>query len=285
MNGVSSAETTVMPFEPVSADLQGQVAIVTGSGRGFGRAIAERLIAFGAAVCLTQRSQQELDEVAHLLPSDRVIAVAGDVTNQDDVRRVVSETETRLGPVNLLVSNAGVHGPLGPVWHVDPDEWWQTQEVHLRGAFLFVSAVMPAMVERKTGRIITIASNVGLHPSNNYSAYAVAKASQIRLMESVALEGREHNVAAFAIAPGTAMTALNLSVMRSPDAQRWMPNLVNHLERIESESDAEAVMTRCAEGCVKLASGRYDALSGQYLDVAWDLDAKMRDLGPERTAD
>jgi NAD(P)-dependent dehydrogenase (short-subunit alcohol dehydrogenase family) len=259
--------------------LHGQVAIVTGAGRGFGRAIAERLVACGAAVCLIQRSQEELDEVAGLLPPDRAITVAGDVTNQDDVRRVISETEARLGPISLLVSNAGMHGPLGPIWRVDPEEWWRTQEVHLRGAFLFVNAVMPTMVERKTGRMITIASNVGLKPSNNYSAYAVSKASQIRLMESVALEGREHNVAAFALAPGTAMTDLNLSVMRSPDAQRWMPNLVKHLERIEAESDAEAALARCADVCADLASGRYDVLSGQYLDVAWDLDAKARELG------
>ncbi len=260
-----------------ATSLQGQVAIVTGAGRGFGRAIAERLVACGALVCLTQRSRQQLDDVVGALPTGRVIAVAGDVTRAEEVQNVVQETERRLGPISLLINNAGVHGPLGPIWEVNPEEWWRTQEVHLRGAFLYVNAVMPAMVERKAGRIITIASNVGLHASANYSAYAVAKASQIRLMESVAAEGRGDGVAAFAVAPGTAMTNLNLSVMRSPDAKRWMPNLVKHLERISENTDIEAALRRCANVCIDLASGRYDVLSGEYLDVNWDLEAKARE--------
>jgi NAD(P)-dependent dehydrogenase (short-subunit alcohol dehydrogenase family) len=253
--------------------LDGQVAIVTGSGRGLGRAISEQFVAGGAAVCLTQRSQEQLDQVAESIgPSEGVIAVAGDVTDQSDVERVVHETESRLGPVTLLVNNAGIHGPLGPFGVVDPWEWWRTQEVHVRGAFLFTNAIMPGMVRRRGGRIITIASRAGLHPSTNFSAYSLAKATQIRLTELVAAEGKEHGIFAFAVQPGTISSQLTQSIMTSPDANRWLPKLVEHLIRIDQNADAEEAKQRCAEVCVKLAAGHYDVLSGRYLDVNWDLD-------------
>ena len=138
--------------------LEGQVAVVTGGSRGIGRAMAESLLGAGAAVAVTARNEQQVREAAsELLESvgGRVIAVVGDVTSEADTVRMVAEVEDQLGPIDVLVNNAGASGPVGPAWQVDPDEWWGAIETNLKGPFLCNRAVLPSMVERGQGRIIT----------------------------------------------------------------------------------------------------------------------------------
>jgi NAD(P)-dependent dehydrogenase (short-subunit alcohol dehydrogenase family) len=119
----------------MAGKLAGQTVLVTGAGRGFGKAIALGLAAEGAAVTVTARSKDQLDAtVAEVEGSGgRALAVTGDVTNREDVARVVAAAEKKFGPLTILVNNAGVTGPFGPVWVVDPDEWWAAQAVILRG--------------------------------------------------------------------------------------------------------------------------------------------------------
>src|SRR5271169_3651730 len=124
----------------MSGLLAGQVAIVTGAGRGIGKGIALRFAAEGAAVAVTSRNRTQLDQVVGEIESSggRGLAVAGDVTKREDVARVVRATEQKLGGVTLLVNNAGIAGPYGPIGIVDPDQWWAAQEVHLRAPLLFM---------------------------------------------------------------------------------------------------------------------------------------------------
>jgi NADP-dependent 3-hydroxy acid dehydrogenase YdfG len=135
-------------------------AIVTGAGRGFGRAIATRLAREGFAVALTARSEAQLAEVASEITASggRALAIAADVTDRSAVTRVVEEAERRLGPITLLVNNAGVPGPFGPLWAVDPDEWWASQAVHIRAPLLFLRAVLPGMTQRRSGRVIVVSA-------------------------------------------------------------------------------------------------------------------------------
>ncbi len=113
--------------------LAGEAAIVTGAGRGFGRAIAMGLASAGAAVTITARSKNQLDETVALIErhggsaGGRAFAVAGDVTNRKDVARVVEAAEKKFGPTSVTVNNAGITGPYGPVWTSDPDDWWDAQ--------------------------------------------------------------------------------------------------------------------------------------------------------------
>src|SRR5690349_19126979 len=171
-------------------ELQGQVAIVTGAGRGFGKAIAKRLAAEGAAVAVTARTKAQLDEVCAEIEADggRAIPVAADVTNRDDVSRVVSEARGELGDISLLISNAGLPGPFGPIWEIDPDVWWRSQAVHIRAPMLFLREVLPSMVERGAGRVIIVSAIASRLVAPYLSAYCVGKIAQTRIVEELAAE-------------------------------------------------------------------------------------------------
>jgi len=263
----------------VALRIAGQAAIVTGAGRGFGRAIATALAAEGAAVTLVSRSQSQVNEVAEAIRAagGKALGVSGDVTDRADVTRAVAAAEEAFGPITLLVNNAGTDGPFGPIGATDPDAWWQAQAVHLRGPLLFMSAVLPGMRARRAGRIINIASRGGKEVSAYLSAYGVGKNSQIRLTEHVALENKDHGIAAFAIEPGTTITEMARRTIDSPEAQRWLPGMVEILKQIGRENpDPAPVFARCAGMCIDLASGKYDALSGRYLEPADDFDALLK---------
>lgn len=258
-----------------------QVVIVTGSGRGFGRAIAKRFAAEGAKVVVTSRTGAQLDETVDQIhrAGGEAFAVQGDVTQREDVTRVVETAEDHFGPVSLLVNNAGNSGQFAPLWVVDPDKWWNGLAVHLRGLLLYSRAVLPGMVERKSGRIIAVSSLASTRILPNMSCYAVAKSAQVRLIAHIAAEGKDHGITSFAIEPGTVHTDLAKADIENPDAKRWVPWFVDHLKQIKEETDTAEGLARCAELCFNLASGRCDALTGQYMDVRDDLEKKLREAG------
>jgi len=257
--------------------LASEAAIVTGGGRGFGKAIARGLVAAGAAVTVTARSRNQLDQTVTEIEAagGRAIAVAGDVTNRADVARVVAEAEKKFGPTTVLVNNAGVTGPFGPIWTSDPDDWWDAQAVIVRGTLLFMREVMPGMVSRRAGTVINVSALGGQWFAPKLTAYAVAKSSQIRLSEHAAAEAKEHGVSVFSIEPGTVYTDMTEHTITSPDAQRWVPQMVEYLKSVIKAKDPAPGLARCAEMCVQLASGRYAALSGRFLLPSDDFDKML----------
>jgi 3-oxoacyl-[acyl-carrier protein] reductase len=260
----------------VDSELHGQVAVVTGSGRGFGRAIAVGLAAAGAAVVVSSRTRSEVDATVKSIESagGQAAGVLADVTSAADVQHLRTVAQERFGPVTLAVHNAGVPWPFGPTWLVDPARWWSAQQVHVLGAMHCIAAFVPGMVERGNGRIIVISSAGGVKVTPYMSGYAVAKATQIRLVQFLGAEGRDVGVAAFAVHPGDELTGISDLTMNDPDAQRWVPWFVGDLtSRKEVGSDGTAGFLACAALCVRLGSGRYDRLSGSYLTPDDDLDA------------
>ena len=258
--------------------LSGQVAVVTGAGRGFGRAIAVGFGEAGAAVTVTARTESELVETVAAVEAagGQAIAVPGDVTSREDVLRVKAETEKRFGTATIVVHNAGVPWPFGPVWHVDPDRWWAAQAVHVRGAMLYLNTFVPAMIERGGGRAIVISSTASQAVRPNLSGYAVAKYAQNRLVEHLAEEGRPHNIFAWALHPGSVFTGISVETISDPDAQKYLSGFVDRLHNQRASEDGSIGLKACADYCVALASGKGDALSGRYLEPSWDLDELVK---------
>lgn len=247
--------------------LDGQIAMVTGAGRGIGRAIALALSDAGAAVAVCARSQEEVTRVADEIADreGRALAVRCDVTHRREVEDLVSAVETKIGPVDLLVNNAAQPGPIGPLAATDPDEWWQTLEVNVRGPLYCTRAVLPSMLSRGHGRIINISSGAGFAAWPMVSAYVVSKAALYRLSESLAAETREHGVMVFAISPGlvrTAMTEWGLSC-GEPSVEQFFA------DAFASEADVSA--EAAAALVAYLATGAADALSGRNIDVSDDV--------------
>lgn len=268
----------------MAGQLAGQVAVVTGAGRGFGKAIALGFAREGAAVTVTSRTRAELDAAAAQITTagGRALAVEGDVTRPDDVERVISATERQWGPVGLLVSNAGVPGPFGPVWTVDPEAWWAAQQVHIRAPFLYLRRVLPGMTQRRAGRIILVSAIASRLVAPYLSAYCVGKIAQTRITAEVAAETQELGVSVFAIDPGFVFTGIAEETMSSPDAQRWLPGMVARLRAQRDSPGRDADLARCVRRCLDLASGRYDALSGRYMELDDDIEALRREALEQR---
>lgn len=249
-------------------------ALVTGAGRGIGRAIAERLAAEGASVALLARTHSDVDSVAAgiIARGGTAMAVAADVTDPRSVSTALDAARARFGPIRLVVNNAGTPGPYGPIGIADPLTWWESQKLHQLGPLLVMTEVIPHMQQVGGGRIINIVSSAGIRPVPHLSAYAVGKCAAIRLTETVDLEQRASGIRAFALQPGTIVTDMAHSTMSSPEAARWIPEGVAMLKgRTAQESAAD--LARCMDVVAALTAGRYDALSGRYLDINWDLDA------------
>lgn len=251
-----------------------KVALVTGAGRGLGRAFAVALAEHGFAVTVTARSEAEINETAaEIVRSDgHAIAIPGDVTDRQAVEHVVAMTETRLGPITLLVNNAGQLQALGRIGSVDADAWWREIEINLRGPFLYANAVLPGMVSRGQGRILNLASGAGLGPVETGSAYAVSKAALIRFTENLALETRDTGIASFAIDPGTVRTPMSEHFMQSDTIRRASPDVVAWFDQLFAEGN-DTPIEAPVRLVVELASGRLDALSGCFVGVRDDLAA------------
>ena len=252
--------------------LSGTVAVVTGGGRGIGRAIALTLARHGAAVAITARSAGELDSTLAELRAihSRALAVRADVTDRASVEDMVAQTESRLGPINFLVNNAGSGSVIGPVWETDPDDWWREVEINLRGPFLCARAVLPGMIARRSGRIVNMASGVGLTPFPYTSAYACSKVALIRLTDSLQEATGQHGVMVFATSPGRVRTSMVEGMERSEAARRWIPRLSP--DHSDYASMPWAPPERIADLCVRLARGDGDALAGRFIHVLYDFD-------------
>lgn len=254
-----------------SAELAGQVAVVTGGGRGIGRSIALALANAGARVAVVARSQAQLGETVSLMGANEAHAIAADVTDRHAVEHMVNEVTRVLGPIDLLVNNAGVINPIGPVWEVDPDEWWQTINVNLHGIFLTTRAVLPDMIARRSGRIIHVASSAAVWPNPYSTAYRCSKAAVLRFTDCLALEVKEYGISVFAVHPGTVRTAMTEYLLHSEAGHRWMPAFQKTFEE-----GRDVPPNRCAELTVFLASGKADDLSGRFIQVFDDIEAMVQ---------
>ena len=249
--------------------LAGRVAVVTGAGRGLGREVARRLAAEGAHVAVAARSADQLDETVRLVDDagGHATAFAVDVSDNGAVQHMIAAIERDAGPVDLLVNNAAVISPLGPVWEVAAEDWWRLLEINLFGTFICARAVLTGMTRRGHGRIVNVASGAGIESPPYLSGYVASKAAVIRLSEELAAETERYGVAVFAIDPGWMSTAMTAYLADSEQGMRWTPSA-----RSIFGTEAHVPPSRAADLVVTLATGRADSLTGRYLTVWDDLD-------------
>ena len=228
------------------------VALVTGGGRGIGANIARELADAGMRVAVSARTRDQVEEVARDIGG---LAVVANVSERADVEHMVRDVEARLGPIDLLVANAGRNVSEPSAWEIDPGEWWNVLEVNVLGVYLCCGAVIPGMLERGGGRILITGSGSAYLPSSGGTAYSASKAAVWRFGNVLAeqLKGR---VPVFVISPGLVRTEMTQG---APDDAPWTP-------------------PECAPRLVRaLASGRFDRLSGRYLHAERDPPEKLEE--------
>jgi NAD(P)-dependent dehydrogenase (short-subunit alcohol dehydrogenase family) len=261
------------PGQPLS----GAVAVVTGGSRGLGLLLSQALAKSGAAVGLMARSADELTAAARKITNaggSAMIAV-GDASRPGDVERAIGCIRRQLGPIDLLVNNAGIAGPSGNTWELQSDSWWETVHVNLGSAYLCTRAVLPEMIARANGRIVNITSKAGALRWPQQTAYAVSKAAIIKLTENVAAETRTGRVYVFSVDPGllpiglTAGAIAGAAAPGSSEAQRdaWL------CHQIAIGHGADPAWP--ARLLVRIAAGEADRLSGCHLSVHDDLDQML----------
>jgi NAD(P)-dependent dehydrogenase (short-subunit alcohol dehydrogenase family) len=246
----------------MSSELEGQVALVTGGGRGIGASVARELASAGMRVAVSARSADQVESVAQEIGG---LAVAADVSKREDVESMVARVERELGPIDLLVANAGVAIWEKSAWELDPADWWHVLEVNVLGVYLCCRTVIPGMIERGRGRIVITASGAAYLPGSTSTAYSSSKAAVTRFGETLARQLEQHGIPVFPISPGLVRTEMTEGVF-SDDAPWTAPEAAPNLVRA-------------------LASGRFDALSGRYLHAEHDppeeleqrIDAILRD--------
>lgn len=255
--------------DPPGTDLRGETALVTGGSRGLGFAMAEALARAGARVALIARSRDALDAAAGRLAAEgRVVqAWSGDVTDEAFMRQAFDEAADALGPIGILVNNAGAIGPIAPLADTAPDDWWRCVEVNLRGSALGMQLALPGMCARGRGRIINLVSGGGINGFTYFSAYVAAKTALVRLTECASSEVRPYGVCVFAMEPGTVATDMSRWSLESVEGRRWIPWFARMFTEGLASSPAQV-----ARRALTLASGRADALSGLYIPLSADLD-------------
>ncbi|MGV3508102.1 MAG: 3-ketoacyl-ACP reductase [Sphingobacteriaceae bacterium] len=189
--------------------LSGKNALITGAGKGIGKALAIALAKEGVNVALLARTASDLQAVADEVENEGVKAIiaVADVSDIKSVNTAVESAEASLGSIDILINNAGI-AAFGTFMELSPEEWEKILKVNLFGPYYTTRAVLPSMIERKTGDIVNISSTAGLKGAAQTSAYSASKFGLIGLSESLMQEVRKHNIRVTTLAPSTVATEL-----------------------------------------------------------------------------
>ncbi len=247
--------------------LTDKTSLITGGGRGIGRAIALAMAAEGANVVISARGAAELTATAELISSKggHVLAVTADVSKPEEVEELFLAAKRRFGGVDILVNNAGMQGPIGPAEEVDTELWLQTVSVNLSGTWLCMKAAIPGMKSRGHGKIINLSGGGATGPRERFSAYASSKAAVVRLTETVAQELQGSGIDVNSIAPGAVNTAMLDEVLEAGELAG------EELDAARKRADEGGTSPeKAAALTVFLASSASDGITGKLLSAVWD---------------
>ena len=258
-------------------ELLNRSAIITGGNRGFGKAVAQAFVQAGANVLLCARDRIVLEEARQEIaalasPNQKVLAQVCDVANPEEVRRLIDTAVEAFKVVHILVNNAGVYGPKGPIDTVDWDAWVQAVSINLHGVVLPTAILLPHLRKQGYGKIINLSGGGATSPMPNLSAYAASKAAVVRFTETVALEVREARIDVNAVAPGALDTRLLDEVIEAG------PEKVGqsfHERMLKIKAQGGTPLATGAALCVFLASAKSDGITGKLISAVWDPWAQL----------
>jgi NAD(P)-dependent dehydrogenase (short-subunit alcohol dehydrogenase family) len=253
-------------------ELDGRAAIITGANRGLGLAIAEAYVDAGADVMLCARDAGALEEAKAALTQrakhgQRVLARPLDVSDRAAVDEFVRATVEELPNLTVLVNNAGVYGPKGPIESIDLDEWVQSVQISLFGSVYLCAAVVPIMKQRGYGKIVQLSGGGATNPLPRLSSYAASKAAAVRFAETLAEELRGQGIDVNAIAPGALNTRLLDEVLAAG------PERVGeafYQRSLAQKASGGAPLSKGAALAVFLGSEASDGITGKLISAVWD---------------
>lgn len=246
--------------------------LITGGSQGLGKVIAGHFIKAGANVALCARDPLLLEETRTELalaasPGQRVLAMPCDISSEEQVAAFVQHASAALGEIHVLITNAGVYGPLGPTESVDFNEWKRAIEINLYGVLLPCRAVFSHFKKACAGKIIMISGGGATNPLPNISSYAASKAALVRLMETLSEEWKSYCIDVNAVAPGALKTRLMHEVL---DAGPEKVGETFYAKNVKWMEGAAASPDLCASLCVYLASPRSNGITGRLISAQWD---------------
>jgi 3-oxoacyl-[acyl-carrier protein] reductase len=242
--------------------------LVTGAGRGIGKRLAIGFAGKGARVGLLARSKAELDlcdlEIEHA--GGTSLRIRADVTDFEQMGAAVDRMRVHYGGVQVLICAAAVQGPIGPLHEVTPKAWMETVQTNLLGVVNACRAVLPHMIEKRSGKIIVLSGSGAAFPRPNFSAYAVAKSGLARLVETLAEEVSEYNVQLNCMGPGSTYTNMTDEILRAGDRAGWKETEEAQQVRITGGMSPEKQI----ELALFLASEQSNHVSGKLIHVSDD---------------
>jgi NAD(P)-dependent dehydrogenase (short-subunit alcohol dehydrogenase family) len=253
-------------------ELENRCAIITGASQGLGLEIAKHYLAAGANLMICARSPEPLNQSCSTLRkladvNQSVVAMTADVSCPADVTRLVERTLSEFGRLDILVSNAGIAGPIGAVESVDWREWTRAIEINLLGPVLLTRAVLPHFKQAGRGKILQLSGGGATTALPMLSAYAASKAAAVRFMETLAEETRPYHIDVNAIAPGVLDTRiLDEFLAAGPDKI----GRAFHERSLQHKHSGGVSLAKGAELAVFLASSASDGITGKLISAVWD---------------
>lgn len=252
-------------------DLEGKVAVVTGSSRGIGRAIAERLAEHGAKVVISSRKAGPCDEVAQAINArhgeGRAIAIPANIASKDDLQRLVDETGAAFGRIDVLVCNAATNPYAGPMGGITDEQFGKILQNNVVSNHWLIQMVAPQMLARKDGAIIVISSIGGLRGNALIGAYNISKAADMQLVRNLAVEWGPSNVRVNCIAPGLVQTDFARYLWENPEVLKTVTDPAP-LKRIGQPDEIAGAAVFLASKAASYVTGQTLVVDGG-LTIAW----------------
>jgi len=250
--------------------LSGKCAVITGASQGLGRAIARRFAEQGAKLCLCARHAAELEQATkEILRSTNceVMSRSADISSEPDLRGLAALVEARFSRLDILVCNAGVHGPKGAIEQADWGEWTQAITINLMGTVLCCRIFLPLLRRSKRGKILLLSGGGATKPMPFLSAYAASKAAVVRFGETLAEELRDSGVDVNCVAPGALNTRMLDDIL---DAGPAKVGQVLYEASLRQKESGGVPLEKSADLCVYLASEAADGITGKLISAVWD---------------